>query len=144
MKHKTVKSLRLLSKLRRLEMLEKQQALAEMQAKLQTLNQKVKDIAKLREDEIECCRTDPASGVHLQNYLESLRIKENVLKRQIYTLADFMIPVQDSVRESFKQVKSLEISMEKLQNQIQYDDDKKEQDFLDEISLQNKARQNND
>jgi flagellar FliJ protein len=138
MKNKTVKSLGMLSKLRRLELTEKQQALAQMQAKLQALNQKVKDIVKARHDEIECTRHDNLSRLTLQIYLDGLITKENALKKQIYSLADFMIPVQESVRESFRQVKSLEIAKENLENKIRQEQDKAEQAFLDEISLQSR------
>jgi flagellar export protein FliJ len=142
MSKKTVKSLVMLSKLKRLELVEKQQALAQMQVKLQALNQQVKDIAKARELELECTRTDSHARLTLQIYLEGLRTREKTLKQQIYHLADFMIPVQESVREAFKQVKSLEISTERLQNQMTYEQDKAEQAFLDEISMQKKARDN--
>jgi len=142
MSKKTVKSLVMLSKLKRLELVEKQQALAQMQVKLQALNQQVKDIAKSMELELECTRTDSQARLTLQIYLEGLRTREKALKKQIYHLADFMIPVQESVREAFKQVKSLEISTEKLQNQMTYEQDKAEQAFLDEISMQKKARDN--
>ncbi len=142
MSKKTVKSLVMLSKLKRLDLIEKQQALAQMQVKLQALNQQVKDIAKSRELELECTRIDSQARLTLQIYLEGLRTREKALKHQIYHLADFMIPVQESVRESFKQVKSLEITTETLQNQMTYEQDKAEQAFLDEISMQKKARDN--
>lgn len=144
MKNKAVKSLEMLTKLRRLEMLEKHQALAQMQAKLQTLNAQVKEIAQARKDEIECTRHDSMSRITLQQYLEGLLIKSSILKKQIFQLADFMIPVQESVRESFKQVKSLEITKEKIQTQINYEQDLAEQNFLDEISQNNKVRNTDD
>lgn len=142
MKHKTIKSLNTLTKIKRLELLDKQKALAEMQAKLQNLNQKVKEIANSRVFEIECARDDPTTRVELQHYLHGLTRREKALKKQIYHLADFMIPVQESVRDSFRDVKSLEITAETLQNQIREKRDKDEQTFLDEISIQSQVRKN--
>lgn len=142
MKHKTIKSLNTLSKVKRLELIDKQEALAEMQLKLQQLNQKVKDIAASRTFEIECSRADPSTRIELQNYLHGLDRREKALKKQIYHLADFMIPVQESVRDSFRDVKSLEITAETLQNQIREQREKHEQAFLDEISIQTRVRQN--
>lgn len=141
MKDKTVRSLDLLARLKRLELLDKQRALAEMQAKLQGLNRQVKDIAASRINEIETARDDPTSRMELQNYLEGLQKKEKALKREIFNLADFMIPVQESVRDSFRDVKSLEITSQNLQNQLNEEEAKREQDFLDEISLQGQVRE---
>lgn len=140
MKDKTIRSLDLLSRLKRLEMVDKQRALAEMQAKLQGLNQKVKEIAQSRTTEIEASREDPNSRMELQYYLEGLQKKEKALKQQIYNLADFMIPVQESVRDSFRDVKSLEIAGQILQNQIDADAERAERNFLDEISIQSQVR----
>lgn len=138
MKNKTLNALEKLNQLKRLGMLEKQQALAEMQTKLQVLNRKIKDIAQTRSQEIECSRDDNQSRLTLQTYLDGLRMQENALKKQLYDLADFMIPVQESVRESFREVKSLEIAAENLHTRLQQELDKKEQAFLDEISLMRK------
>jgi flagellar export protein FliJ len=139
MKHKTVKSLDMLAKLKRMDLVEKQKALAEMQIKLVTLNQKVKDLITERNKEIECSRQDSSSRLNLQIYLDGLRRKEIVLKKHVYQLVDIMIPVQESVQAAFKDVKSLELSKENLQNQIQYEEEKAEQAFFDEISLQSKV-----
>ncbi len=144
MQHKLVRSLTMLSKIKRIEMVDKQRALAEMQAQLQALNQKIKDIAQSRSFEIECARHDATSRVELQHYLDGLHHREKALKKKVYHLADFMIPVQESVRDSFRDVKSLEIVSQTLQNQIREKRDKDEQAFLDEISIQSQARKNHD
>lgn len=135
MKNKTLKALDRLGQIKRLHMLEKQKTLAEMQAKLKQLHQKIKDIAATKALEIESCRHDYTSRITLQKYLDGLEIQEKHLKKQLFHLVDFMIPVQESVREAFREVKSLEIAAENLQTEIRQESDKKEQQQLDELSL---------
>ena len=140
MKNKLARSLETLARIKQLEMVDKQRALAEMQAQLQSLNRRVKDIIESRAHEIECARQDPTSRVELQNYLDGLQKREKALKTQIFHLADFMIPVQESVRDSFRDIKALEITSQTIQNRIREDKDKQEQKFLDEISIQAQVR----
>lgn len=135
MSKKTIKALQRLEKIKDLDLMEKRRALSEMQAELQALHNQVKDIHERRTIEIAAAQHDTAKATSLPLYLDGLQHKLQDLKTKIYQLADFMIPVQESVREAFREVKSLETATKNMLNDMKVATDKAEQIQLDEISL---------
>lgn len=139
MSKKTIQSLEKLNKLKRFQLDEKRQALLAMQAKLQEMNQEVKKVHQQIMTEIDAAREEPYLRLNLPSYLQSLRKLQDQIKKEVFRLADFMVPVEASVRDAYKEVKALEMTIKSMQDKLRYEAQKKEQAEMDEL-FQDKKR----
>lgn len=144
MRKKKINALNKLHKVKKYELDEKRQALIELQRELQKLYNEAKELKKKEEAEIEAAREDHQARLNLPIFLQGLHFKQNILKQKIYQLADFMIPIEESVKEAFRAVKSLEFVVESLHHKAQQELDRLEQQTLDELNLQRKNVIEND
>lgn len=129
-------NIRTLIKIANTELDEKRKELSSLLGRRDELFRQVEAIDSQVQSEIENADKNKDSKSFLQNYIYISRERQKELRSQAENMLPEINKLTDQVREKFTEMKKFETVLENKLEEIEYERLKKDQQELDEISIQ--------